>query len=142
MRLAIALCLAAAPAAAWEFTDSPVCTLSHVAPDVSVDVTFDPSIAEYAIALTLADGVWPDGPIFAITFDGGWSLTIQTDRHTLSEDGRTLTVRDTGFGNVLDGIGRNSIATALLTGMAVSVPLIDAAGPLEEFRACPAPRTS
>jgi len=146
MRLAFALCLvtaaAAAPAAAWEFTGTPVCTLSHATEEVEVVVTFDPAIPEYAIALTLADGVWPVAPVFAITFDGGWPLTIQTDRHVLSDDARTLTVRDTGFGNVLDGIGRNGMATALLPGVAVAVPLTGAGGPLAEFRACPAPQVS
>lgn len=139
---ALVLGLAAAPAAAWEFTDIPVCTLSHATAEVTVTVTFDPAIPEYAIALTLEGGTWPQGPVFAIAFDGGRPLTIQTDRHTLSEDGRTLTVRDTGFGNVLDGIGGNSIATAMLPGLAVAVPLAGAGGPLAEFRACPAPRTS
>ena len=146
MRLYLAFIAAilplATPALAWEFSDVPVCTLSHATPEVSVAVTFDPAIAEYAITLTLADGVWPNGAVFAIAFEGGWPITIQTDRHQLSDDGRTLTVRDSGFGNVLDGIGRNSSATAMLPGLAVAVPLDGAGGPLAAFRACPAPQLS
>jgi hypothetical protein len=146
MRLPLALALGlvplAAPAPAWEFTDVPVCTLSHATPEVAVAVTFDPAIGEYAIALTLSSGVWPEAAVFAIAFDGGWPITIRTDRHQISDDGRTLTVRDTGFGNVLDGIGRNRVATALLPGLAVALPLDGAGGALAAFRACPAPRLS
>ena len=132
----------AAPALAWEFSDVPVCTLRHATPEVAVAVTFDPAIAEYAITLTLAEGVWPEGAVFAIAFEGGWAITIRTDRHELSDGGRTLTVRDSGFGNVLDGIGGNSRATAMLPGRAVKVALDGAGGPLAAFRACPAPRLS
>ena len=146
MRLSLAFIAAilplATPALAWEFSDVPVCTLSHATPEVSVAVTFDPAIAEYAITLTLADGVWPKGAVFAIAFEGGWPITIQTDRHQLSDDGRTITVRDSGFGNVLDGIGRNSRATAMLPGRAMTVPLDGAGRPLAAFRACPAPQLS
>jgi hypothetical protein len=146
MRLHFALVLAllhlATPAPAWEFSDRPVCTLSHATPEVAVAVTFDPAIAEYAITLTLANGVWPEAAVFAIAFDGGWPITIRTDRHQISDEGRTLTVRDTGFGNVLDGIGRNRVATALMPGLGVALPLEGAGGPLAAFRACPAPRLS
>jgi hypothetical protein len=140
--LLAALVLLATPALAWEFTDVPVCTLSHATAEVAVAVTFDPAMTEYAITLTLAEGVWPRGTVFAIAFEGGWPITIQTDRHQFSDDGRTLTVRDSGFGNVLDGIGRNSSATAMLPGLAVAVPLDGAGGPLAAFRACPAPQLS
>lgn len=142
VRLAAAGVLVAGQAAAWEFTDRPVCTLSHETPEMSVVVTFDPAIPEYAIALTLAEGVWPVTPVFAIVFDGGWPITIQTDRHVVTDAGRTLTVRDSGFGNVLDGIGRNRTATAMAPGLAVGVPLEGAGPPLAAFRACPEPNLS
>jgi hypothetical protein len=140
--LAFVLLPLAAPALAWEFEDTPVCTLSHATPDVAVAVTFDPAISEYAITLTLANGVWPEAAVFAIAFDGGWPITIRTDRHQISDEGRTLTVRDTGFGNVLDGIGQNRLATAFVPGLELALPLDGAGGPLAAFRACPAPRLS
>jgi hypothetical protein len=133
----LVLGLAAVQAGAWEFVETEICTLRHKADAVEVVVTYDPRVPEYAIVLTLAEGVWPETAVFAIMFEGGWPLTIQTDRHVIDEDGRRLTVRDSGFGNVLDGIGRNSVATALAPGLAVAVPLDGAAGPLAEFRQCP-----
>jgi hypothetical protein len=142
LRLVVPLVLWAGPALAWEFVETPVCTLRHATPEVEVVVTFDPALPEYAIALTLAEGVWPAAPVFGIVFEGGWPITIQTDRHVLSDEGRTLTVRDVGFDNVLDGIGGNQVATALLPGRGVVVPLDGAGGPLAEFRACPRARLS
>jgi hypothetical protein len=135
--LILALCLAGSRAAAWEFSETEICTLSHQAEAVEVVVTYDPRVPEYAIELTLTEGVWPAAAVFGIVFEGGWPLTIQTDRHVVDEGGRRLTVRDSGFGNVLDGIGRNSVATAVVPGLAVPVPLDGAAGPLAAFRACP-----
>ncbi len=140
--LALLALTLATPALAWEFTAAPVCTLNHATPEVTVAITFDPGTPEYAITLTLADGVWPEAAVFAIAFEGGWPITIRTDRHELSDGGRTLTVRDSGFGNLLDGIGRNSRATAMVSGRSVTLPLDGAGGPLEDFRACPAPPLS
>jgi hypothetical protein len=134
--------LGVSPAFGWEFSETPVCTLRQATAEVETVVTFDPAIPEYAIELTLAEGRWDETPVFAIVFDGGVPITIQTDRHVLSDGGRTLTVRDSGFGNVLDGIGRNSVATAVTPGLAVAFPLAGAGGPLAEFRACPRPNLS
>lgn len=143
MRLALTLTLLASPAAAWEFASSPVCTLSHDTGDVAVTVTKDPSLPEpYAIALTLADGTWPEVPVFAIQFVGPFGLVIQTDRHALSEDGRTLTVTDTGFDNVLDGIGLNRTAIMLVGPAVMPVDLDGAGGPVAAFRDCPQDATS
>jgi hypothetical protein len=141
-RLFLLLMVCASPAAAWEFSETPVCTLRDETAEAEVVVTYDPAIPEYAIALTLTGGVWPAGPVFAIVFDGGMPITIQTDRHVLSDGGRTLTVRDSGFGNVLDGIGRNSVAIALVGDRRLDIPLDGAGGPLAEFRACPRPSVS
>jgi len=135
--MSLALCLTASHVVAWEFAETDICTLRHEAEAVEVVVTYDPRVPEYAITLTLAEGVWPEAAVFAIVFEGGWPLTIQTDRHVVDEGGRRLTVRDSGFGNVLDGIGRNSIATAVVPGLAVPVPLGGAAEPLAAFRRCP-----
>lgn len=135
--MCLALSLAGSHAAAWEFAETEICTLRHQAEAVEVVVTYDPRVPDYAISLTLAEGVWPEAGVFAITFEGGWPITIQTDRHVVDDGGRRLTVRDSGFGNVLDGIGRNSVATAIVPGLAVPVTLEGAAGPLAAFRACP-----
>ena len=136
MRLVLALLLLAAPARAWEFSPDPICTLTHDTGAAAVRVTHDPRIPEYAITLTLAEGAWPDGPIFAIRFDGARGLTISTTRHVLGQGGAALTVTDRGFGNVLDGLQFNDTATALLGDRAVPVPLDGAAGPVAAFRAC------
>lgn len=135
MRVVLALLLLASPARAWEFTPTPICTLTHDTGEAAVRVTYDPRIPEYAITLTLAEGGWPDAPVFAIRFDGARGLTISTTRHVLS-GGAALTVTDRGFGNVLDGLQYNDTATALLGERALPIPLDGAAGPVAEFRAC------
>lgn len=144
MRLILTcLVLFAAPAAAWEFEPRPVCTLRHSTDEVGVTVTYDPAIDEYAIALTLAQGSWPPAAAFGIRFEGARSNLIVTDRHQLGgAQGETLTVRDRGFGNVLDGLAFNSRAVALIGDRAVVVPLAGAGGPVEEFRACLATPTA
>ena len=63
-------------------------------------------------------------------------MAISTDRHVLSDDGRTVTVRDTGFGNVLNGLEFNGAATAILADAAVTFPLDGIAEPMAAFRAC------
>ena len=125
-----------APALAWEFRADPVCTLSHAAEAVQVVVTHDPMIGDYAIALTLTDSAWPAAPAFHITFAGGRALTIGTGRHALSDEGRTLTVRDTGFGNVLDGIEFNARALAWSGARGVEMGLEGAGPAVRAFRAC------
>lgn len=126
----------ATPAAAWEFTPSPVCTLSHETAEAALEITYDPSRAEpYAIAIR-GISPWPEGSVFAIRYEGGSALTIQTTRHQFSADRRTLTVTDRGFGNVLDGIGLNTTATAVLGGAEVVFPLDGAKAPLAAFRDC------
>lgn len=135
LTLFFALC--AGPAFGWEFSAQPVCTLRHDGAEAAVEVTYDPRQANaYAIALALPGATWTSGPVFTITFEGPRTLTIGTDRHRLSDDGAVLTVRDRGFDNVLDGLEFNNRAVARLDGMAVAVPLDDAAGPVAEFRAC------
>jgi hypothetical protein len=136
MRLALALALLPLPALAWEFRPDPVCTLTHAEDGVQVVVTHDPLIGDYAIALRLTDGAWPQAPAFHITFGGGRSLTIGTDRHALSDAGQTLTVRDTGFGNVLNGIEFNARARAWSGARAAEFGLDDAGPAVRAFRAC------
>ena len=136
MRLAIALACLALPAHAWEFTATPVCTLSHATPEASVTVTWDPRRAEpYAIAVTRA-APWTGAPVFAMRFDGPRGNTIMTDRHATGDGGRTITVTDRGFANVLDGLQYNRMATALAGSAALAVTLEGAAPEVEAFRAC------
>jgi hypothetical protein len=132
----ILLALSPAPALGWTFSPLPVCTLSQDSPGLRVVVTHDPLVPDYAIALTLADATWPAAPAFHIQFRGALGLTIGTDRQVLSDGGRTLTVRDTGFGNVLDGIAFNTTARAFAGARAVEFPLDGAEDPVRAFRAC------
>jgi hypothetical protein len=128
--------LFASPAAAWEFTPVPVCTLSHETEDAGLTVTYDPRQPEpYAIRIART-APWPDAPVFAIDYAGPRALAISTTRHRLSDGGATVTVTDEGFGNVLDGLEFNTTATALLGDVRVPFPLDGAAGPVRAFRAC------
>lgn len=134
-RLAALLALAAGPAGAWEFSASPVCTLSD-AGQPSVVVTYDPRADEpYSLTLS-SDLPWPDARVFGLTFDGPRGLTITTDRHRLWGDGRNLTVTDRGFGNVLDGLERGTAATAFLGPDRYRIVLEGAAEAVRAFRAC------
>ena len=137
MRPLIALLLLlTSPALAWDFTPTPICTIAEDTADLSVRVTFDPSQPEpYAITLTRPDP-WPVTETFGLRFDGPVPLTIGTDRHRLSPDGRTLTVTDTGFGNVLDGLALNGTATALAGATEVPFDLTGARPAVEAFRSC------
>lgn len=128
--------LAPGPAAAWDFSATPVCTLSHRTSDADLKITYDPRQTEpYAISISRA-APWPDNPAFSITFDGALGLTISTDRHRLSNDGRTLTVTDQGFGNVLDGLEFNDSALAFTGDTTAGFPLEGAAARVQAFRAC------
>ena len=127
--------LTTAPALAWEAKSGRICELVHDGENVSLRITYDPAIPEYSIAITPARP-WSQGPIFAMRFDGPRGNTITTDRHVISGGGTTLTVTDSGFGNVLNGLEYNHTATALLGDRAVAVPLDGAASAAREFRAC------
>ncbi|MCI5109980.1 MAG: excinuclease ABC subunit B [Marivita sp.] len=135
--VAFTVLLAPLPAAAWEFTPAPICTLFHQDADVAVMVTYDPASGEYAIHLS-REGGWPNAAVFSMRFEGPRGLTISTTRHVIeTEDTRTLTVRDRGFGNVLNGLNFNQRAVAVLGDLEVSMSLDGAAPAVEEFRACP-----
>lgn len=130
MRTLIALLLAT-PVHAWEFTATPICTLSDGA---GVTVTYDHATQLYAIALTRAGG-WPDAPAFSIRF-GGTGLTISTRRHAATGD--TLTVTDSGFGNVLSGIAGGGTATAFTGSAQMAFSVDGSVDAVEAFRACTA----
>ncbi|APX14007.1 hypothetical protein [Tateyamaria omphalii] len=133
MRFLIALTALATPVHAWDFSPTPICTLSHAEATADIAVTYDHATRLYAIAITSEDG-WPSAPAFSMRFDGGQPNTISTTRHQTS--GQTLTVTDTGFGNVLDGLAFNTTATAFTQTAAVTVSLAGAAAEVEKFRAC------
>jgi hypothetical protein len=136
MRPVIALLLLCSPALAWDFTPTPLCTVFSDTPDLSIRVTYDPAQPEpYAITLTRPDP-WPETETFGLRFDGPAALTIGTDRHRLSPDARSLTVTDTGFGNVLDGLASNRTATALAGETRIPFDLAGARPAVEAFRAC------
>ncbi|MEO0915779.1 MAG: hypothetical protein AAFY31_02180 [Pseudomonadota bacterium] len=137
MRSALLFLLLANPATAWEATrDGPVCFLTHETEDAEIVVSHDITKAvPYAIELTRVEG-WQAGPFFAIRFDGLGPLTITTDRHTVTD--KTLTVTDTGFGNVLNGIAQNFVALATSGATAMVIPLEGAAPEVEKFKDCTA----
>ncbi len=123
------------PAFAWEANSGRICELVHAGEQADVRVTYDPAIAEYAIEIT-PQSFWFTGPEFAIRFVGPRGLTISTRRHEITGGGATLTVRDRGFGNVLDGIEFNRTASAILGDQVVTIDLDGAAPAVREFRAC------
>lgn len=128
--------LLATPVQAWDFTPTPICTILNDTPGLSIRVTYDPSQAQpYAITLSRPDP-WPTTETFGLRFDGPAAMTIGTNRHQLSPDGRTLTVTDTGFDNVLDGLALNGTATALAGDAALPFDLTGARPAVEAFRAC------
>lgn len=74
--------------------------------------------------------------MFSLRFEGAAGLTISTNRHVIGNGGLSLTVTDSGFGNVLNGIAFNRQAVALIGDQAVAFSLQDAAEPTAAFRDC------
>lgn len=142
MRLLAAFILCASPAAAWEFTETDVCILSHSDPAAEVTIIYDPAQPLYTITLTRPEKAWPAGPDFRIRFDGNRPISIGTTRQVISDAGRTVSVSDVGFGNVLDGVEFNALMFATIGDQGVSIPLAGAEGPMADFRACPTPKAS
>ncbi|MEY1554257.1 excinuclease ABC subunit B [Yoonia sp. R2331] len=140
MRHLIPLLLFASPAAAWEFSPIPICTLTHTTDAAEFTITYDASLPEYALTLTLLQDTWPDSPTFGMQFAGPNPIAIGTDRHVT--DGARLTVKDSGFGNVLNGLQFNDRATATAGPLTITADLADAGAAVAAFRRCPAPATS
>lgn len=132
---AVFLTLASAPGFAWEFTPGTPCILTHETPELRVELTYDPTAPLYTISLTRADAFRPAG-IFSLQFNGAAPLSISTDRHAFRDAGRTVTVADVGFGNVLNGLQFNTTATAVVGDLSVSIQLAGASKPVAAFRAC------
>ena len=129
------LLVLASPAAAWEFSATALCRVTHVQDAVAVEMTYDPGAALYAITVQ-RPVAWQPAPIFGLAFEGPRGLTIRTDRHAYSDAARSVTVTDQGFGNVLDGLQYNQTATAFLGEQTAQVSLLGAAPAIEAFRAC------
>jgi len=124
------------PLHAWEAgTEGRLCTLTHAEGPAAVRLTYDPAGPLYSVTVT-GPAPWPAAAVFAIRFEGGRALTITTDRHVLSGDGRALTVTDRGFGNVLNGLEFNATATAITGDAALAFDLAGAAPQVQTFRAC------
>jgi hypothetical protein len=138
MRLIAVLVVLASPAQAWEFTPGPPYILSHDTGAAQVKLTYDPIQPLYTITVTRPTP-WPDEPIFKMHFEGPHWSEIGTGRHILSDDQRSVTVMDRGFGNVLDGLENNHTAHAILGGDEAVFPLDGAADPVRKFRACDIP---
>lgn len=138
MRIALILALMPLPCLAWEFSPDPICTLIHQSDMAEIAVTYDARLPEYALFITLRDGVWADASTFQLIFGGGIGGAIGTTQQTISTDGATLTVRDSGFDNVLDGLEFNRRMGVLTDAqMLFEVLLDDAAPAVQAFRACP-----
>lgn len=136
MRLILILTLLPLPAFGWEASyEGRLCVLSHVEQGAEVRLTYDPNGPLYSIALTKG-APWPQADLFGITFNGPAGLTISTNRQTLSNGGRTLTVTDTGFGNVLNGLELNATAVAFTGDAALPLSLEGAAPEVAKFRTC------
>jgi hypothetical protein len=137
-RFALALVMSASfatTAAAWDYTPGLPCLLTYQSPEVEVALTYDPTAPLYTISIT--DGVARLRPaIFALRFEGPAALTISTDQHVLTEQGKRLSVADTGFGNVLNGLQFNRRMVAVIGDQTISVPLEGASGPVAQFREC------
>lgn len=137
MRYVIALALLPFPALAWEFSPDPICTLTHQTSEAEIAITYDASLPEYALFITLRTGEWSDAQAFQMGFVGPRQLTIGTNQHRLSADGATLSVRDSGFGNVLDGLEYNIQMAATAGETFLTASLSEAAPAVRAFRACP-----
>ena len=137
MRFVSLLCFLVTPAFGWEYSASPVCTLTHTTEKATLTLTYDRlSDGPYAIEITRNDRTWPISPVFMMGFDGPQRALITTDRHVLGAEGKSLTVRDQGFGNVLDGLEYNFIATAKSGETMLIFSLTDAAPAVRRFRVC------
>lgn len=115
---------------AWEFSPSPICTVTDNGSDTDLELTYDGAL--YTLKLTLPEG-WANAEIFAIRFAPNGPF-IQTTRHQIT--GKTLSVSDTGFGNVLTGLQNNVTAQAILGETIYEIALDGAFDPVEQFKNC------
>ena len=136
MRTLVLLALLTSPAHAWQAGyEGRLCTLSHSDAAADILLTYDPTGPLYTITLTTPEP-WPDAPVFGLSFTGPRPNTITTTRHDQDETGRSLSVTDRGFSNVLDGLELNDTATAIAGDTALRLDLTGAAPGVVAFRAC------
>lgn len=129
------LLVSALPVQAWEFFPGTPCRLTHETSEVSVELTYDPTVPVYSISLTQPIAFAP-AHIFSMQFQGRAPIGISTGQHQISNAGRTLTVVDSGFGNVLNGLQFNDRVTATLDDQNITIPLTGAYDPVAAFREC------
>lgn len=137
MRYALIFACFPLPAAAWEFSPDPICTLSHQTDDVAFVITHDVANRTYTLEMTLLNSMWDPSPTFGITYSGSLPINIGTTQHRITNDSKTLSVSDSGFGNVLDGLEFNHTATATTQTQSLSLRTRGIEKPLKAFRACP-----
>ncbi|PTX54788.1 hypothetical protein C8N43_3609 [Litoreibacter ponti] len=137
MRVLILTVLLPLQAQAWTFTPGPICRLSHATDMAEIELTFDPSAPLYSVTVTTPAPL-PQAPFFSMRFIGPSGQTISTNRHAYGADGTSVTVTDTGFGNVLDGLQFNQSAEAIVGDTIIAFPLEGAAQQTAAFRACEA----
>lgn len=134
------------PVSAWEFEPLSKgkwrCALTHEAQGATWQVLYDPRAPEYALEITLDDATWPSAPAFFLEFTGGAAARLSTNRQSISQDRRTLTVTDSGFSNVLSGLGANTAASAVFGNRLERADLYGIKEPLADFVACPRPAVS
>jgi hypothetical protein len=134
-KLTLALTLLTSPAFAWDFTSGAVCTLSDATDTAEIVLTYDPALPRYTLSIT-TDAAWPVDGTFSMTFANTRPAVIRTDRQTLSQDGMTLSVADSGFGNVLNGLEFGGQIRAAVGDRAVDISSDGIKGPMGAFKAC------
>ena len=136
MRVVLLSLILGTPAAAWEATVGQICTLSHVTDTAEIFLTYDPAKPLYTLSVTRKTEGWTNTPWFAMRFQGPNPIEIATPHHVLSDGASMLTVTDTGFGNVLDGLQYNAFGAGHSGDISLQFSLTDAAEPVAAFRDC------
>ncbi len=136
MRAILISLLFGSPAYAWNATVGDICTLTHETGTAAIKLTYDPAQPLYTLTITRTSEGWTQAPWFAMRFEGLNPIEIATPRHILSDGAMSLTVTDTGFGNVLDGLEFNQTAYAFTQDRVSEFPLDGAAPQVRIFRDC------
>lgn len=130
-----AVSLSSHAALAWEFTSGAPCVLMHETANITVELTYDPTVSVYSFSLTQKHS-FLSAQVFSLQFSGGMPLAISTDRHRIINMKRTVNVTDSGFGNVLNGLQFNHTLTATLGQQSIEIPLANSASKVAAFRDC------